>query len=288
MDQAAGLRRMANPRPVKVIAVTSGKGGVGKSSVSVNLSVALARSGAQVMLMDADLGLANVDVLLGISPRYNLSHVIDGEASLEEVLVEGPEGIMIVPASSGTKRMAELGPAENAGLIHSFSELNHDVDYLIIDTAAGIADSVISFARAARDVLVVALDEPSSITDAYALIKVLNRDYGVRKAHVVANMVSGNRQGQELFEKLSRVTGRYLDVTLDFLGSIPADDSLRKAVQRQKPVVTAYPGSPSGKAFVELARRVDRLPSPTEVEGHLEFFLERLVRYSSGQGELTE
>ncbi len=279
---------MANPRPVKVIAVTSGKGGVGKSSVSVNLSVALARSGAQVMLMDADLGLANVDVLLGISPRYNLSHVIDGEASLEEVLVEGPEGIMIVPASSGTKRMAELGPAENAGLIHSFSELNHDVDYLIIDTAAGIADSVISFARAARDVLVVALDEPSSITDAYALIKVLNRDYGVRKAHVVANMVSGNRQGQELFEKLSRVTGRYLDVTLDFLGSIPADDSLRKAVQRQKPVVTAYPGSPSGKAFVELARRVDRLPSPTEVEGHLEFFLERLVRYSSGQGELTE
>ncbi|MCC5810629.1 MAG: MinD/ParA family protein [Ectothiorhodospiraceae bacterium] len=282
------MRRMANPRPVKVIAVTSGKGGVGKSSVSVNLSVALARSGSRVMLMDADLGLANIDVLLGISPRYNLSHVIDGEASLEEVLVEGPEGILIVPASSGTKRMAELGPAENAGLINSFSELNHDLDYLIIDTAAGIADSVISFARAAREVLVVALDEPSSITDAYALIKVLNRDYGLRRAHVVANMVSGNRQGQELFDKLARVTGRYLDVTMDFLGSIPADESLRKAVQRQKAVVSAYPGSPSGRAFVELARRVDRLPLPEEAEGHLEFFLERLVRYSSGHEELTE
>ncbi|MCH8504541.1 MAG: MinD/ParA family protein [Ectothiorhodospiraceae bacterium] len=282
------MRRMANPRPVKVIAVTSGKGGVGKSSVSVNLSVALARSGSRVMLMDADLGLANIDVLLGISPRYNLSHVIDGEASLEEVLVDGPEGILIVPASSGTKRMAELGPAENAGLINSFSELNHDLDYLVIDTAAGIADSVISFARAAREVLVVALDEPSSITDAYALIKVLNSDYGLRRAHVVANMVSGNRQGQELFDKLARVTGRYLDVTMDFLGSIPADESLRKAVQRQKAVVSAYPGSPSGRAFVELARRVDRLPLPEEAEGHLEFFLERLVRYSSGHEELTE
>ncbi len=283
MDQAAGLRRMASPRPVKVIAVTSGKGGVGKSSVSVNLAAALARTGARVMLMDADLGLANVDVLLGITPRYNLSHVIEGEVTLEEILIEGPEGMLIVPASSGTKRMAELGPAENAGLIRSFSELGHDIDYLIIDTAAGIADSVISFSRAARDVLVVAQDEPSSITDAYALIKVLNRDYQVRRMHVVANMIRDGRQGQNLFEKLLRVTDRYLDVTLNYLGGIPADEKLRRAVKRQQPVVTAYPGSPAAQAYADLARRVDKLPAPNQAEGHLEFFVERLVRFNAGE-----
>ncbi|MCC5857875.1 MAG: MinD/ParA family protein [Ectothiorhodospiraceae bacterium] len=274
---------MASPRPVKVIAVTSGKGGVGKSSVSVNLAAALARTGDRVMLMDADLGLANVDVLLGITPRYNLAHVIDGEVTLEEILVQGPEGMLIVPASSGTKRMAELGPAENAGLIRSFSELGHDIDYLIIDTAAGIADSVISFSRAARDVLVVAQDEPSSITDAYALIKVLNRDYQVRRMHVVANMIRDGRQGQALFEKLLRVTDRYLDVTLNYLGGIPADEKLRKAVKRQQPVVTAYPGSPSAQAYADLARRVDKLPAPSQAEGHLEFFVERLVQFSAGE-----
>ncbi len=274
---------MASPRPVKVIAVTSGKGGVGKSSVSVNLAAALARSGARVVLMDADLGLANVDVLLGITPRYNLSHVIDGEVTLEEILVEGPEGMHIVPASSGTKRMAELGPAENAGLIRSFSELGHDIDYLIIDTAAGIADSVISFSRAARDVLVVAQDEPSSITDAYALIKVLNRDYQVRRMHVAANMIRDGRQGQSLYEKLLRVTDRYLDVTLNYLGGIPMDDKLRRAVKQQQAVVTAYPGSPAAQAYAELARRVDKLPAPAQAEGHLEFFVERLVQCSVGE-----
>ena len=277
---------MANPKPVKVIAVTSGKGGVGKSSVSVNLSVALARSGRRVMLMDADLGLANVDVLLGLTPRYNLSHVIEGKVGLEEILVEGPEGIMIIPASSGTKRMAELGPAENTGLIRSFSELNQDVDYLVVDTAAGIADSVISFARAARELLVVVCDEPSSLTDAYALIKVLNRDFGVPRAHVVANMVGSGRQGQELFGKLARVCDSYLDVTLSYLGGIPMDDGLRKAVQRQKAVVSLYPGSPAGKAFSDLARRVEQWPLPAGADGHLEFFVERLVHYSGDDDEV--
>ncbi|WP_305793261.1 MinD/ParA family protein [Aquisalimonas sp. 2447] len=286
MDQAAGLRRMSNPKPVKVIAVASGKGGVGKSSVSVNLAVALSTAGNRVLLMDADLGLANVDVLLGLSPRYNLAHVMDGEAELEEILVEGPGGIQIIPASSGTKRMAELGPAENTGLIRSFSELSGDWDYLIIDTAAGIADSVISFARAAREVMVVVCDEPSSITDAYALIKVLHRDYGVERVHVVANMVSGAAEGKTLYDKLARVCERYLDLTVAYMGAIPRDDAMRKAVQRQQAVVNAYPGSPSGRAYAEMAKRVDKLPLPTRAEGHLEFFVERLVQYNASGGEV--
>ena len=278
-DQAAGLRRMNNPKPVKVIAVTSGKGGVGKTNLSVNLGTALAQGGRGVLLMDADLGLANVDVLLGLSPRRNLSHVIAGEATLEEVIVEGEDGLSVIPAASGVQRMAELSPAEHAGLIRSFSELSQDVEYLIVDTAAGISDSVMSFARAAREVLVVVCDEPSSITDAYALIKVLNRDHRVQHFHMVANRVRSAREGQDLFAKLSTVTTRFLDLALDYAGAIPEDDALRKAVQRQRPVVTAFPGSPSGRAFLDLARRVDRWPLPAGAEGHLEFFVERVIQY---------
>jgi flagellar biosynthesis protein FlhG len=277
---------MANPKPIKVIAVSSGKGGVGKTNVSVNLATQLATMGRAVMLLDADLGLANVDVLLGLAPRYNLSHVIEGKATLEEVLVEGPAGLMIVPASSGLQRMAELQPAEHIGLIRSFSELNHDLDYLIIDTAAGISDGVISFARAAREVLVVVCDEPSSITDAYALVKVLNCDYDVQRFHMIANRVRSPHEGQDLFAKLSKVIARFLDLTMDFAGAVPEDDCLRKAVQRQKPVSIAYPSSPSARAFGELAKRVERWPLPTAAEGHLEFFVERLIQYSASSGEV--
>ena len=180
VDQAEGLRRMVSPKPVQVIAVSSGKGGVGKTNVSVNLAIALSNEGKKVLLMDADLGLANIDIMLGLKHDYNLSHVLSGQCSLEEVIIDGPKGIKIIPASSGVKQMAELTPMENAGVVRAFSELSCDVDVLIIDTAAGIADSVIAFAKASQEVVVVVCDEPASLTDAYALIKVLNSDYGER------------------------------------------------------------------------------------------------------------
>ena len=173
--QAAGVRPADRLRPVKVIAVTGGKGGVGKTNVAANLGLCLATQGREVMLLDADFGLANVDVLLGLHPRFNLSHVLRGECNLEDVIVTGPRGLQVVPAASGVRQMAELSVGEHAGLIRAFSDLYHNLDVLIIDTAAGISDSVMTFSHAAHHVLVVVCDEPASITDAYALIKVLSR-----------------------------------------------------------------------------------------------------------------
>ncbi len=286
LDQAAGLRRMVQANPVKVIAVTSGKGGVGKTNVSVNLAVAMSDAGKRVMLLDADLGLANVDVLLGLQPRSNLAHVIDGDCSLEEIILAGPSGIMVVPAASGVKRLAELSVMENAGLIRAFSELNHDVDTLLIDTAAGINESVTSFSRAAHEIVVVVCDEPASITDAYALIKVLSLDYDIQRFRVLANQVTSAQEGRDLFNKISRVTDRYLEVTLEFMGVVPNDDYLRKAVRRQRAVVQAYPRSRSALAFKNLAQKTDRWPVPCSAGGHLEFFIERLIQSRDAHMEI--
>ncbi|MCU7875872.1 MAG: MinD/ParA family protein, partial [Candidatus Thiodiazotropha sp. (ex Lucinoma borealis)] len=222
-DQATGLRRMVNPEPVRVIAVTGGKGGVGKTNISANMGVALAELGRRVILLDADLGLANLDVVLGMHAERNLSHVMRGECSLEEVMVTGPKGLKVIPGASGIQHMAEMSPAENAGLIHAFSEVANDVDVLLIDTAAGISDLVISFSRAAQEQIVVVCDEPASITDAYAIIKLLNREHGVSRFRILANMVKSVQEGRDLYNKMCRVTDQYLDVMLNYMGSIPYD-----------------------------------------------------------------
>ncbi|MGD8558347.1 MAG: MinD/ParA family protein [Gammaproteobacteria bacterium] len=269
-----------NDKPVRVIAVTSGKGGVGKTSVSVNLGVSLAAMGKDVMLMDADLGLANVDVMMGLHPRFNLSHVISGERPLDDVLVDGPEGLKLVPAASGLHSMAQLGPAEHAGVIRAFSELNFPLDVLLIDTAAGITDNVIAYTKAAQEVIVVICDEPASITDAYALIKLLSNEYGLHRFRVVTNMVSSIQTGKELYRKILQVTDRYLDVALDFMGVIPNDEYLRKAIQRQKSVVDAFPRCKSSLAFKKLAQKADSWPMPASAGGRLEFFVERLIMAS--------
>ncbi|MBF0256967.1 MAG: MinD/ParA family protein [Gammaproteobacteria bacterium] len=271
---------MMNPQPVRVLAVTGGKGGVGKTNVAVNLGVALSELGRRVLLLDADLGLANIDVVLGLHPKYDLSHVLRGERDLEEVIIEGPSGLRVVPGASGIQAMAERSATEHAGLINAFSEIGGALDTLIVDTAAGISDTVISFSRAAQEILVVVCDEPASITDAYALMKLLNRDYGVERFRILTNMTRGPQEGQELFSKLFRVTERYLDVMLVHAGSIPYDDALRKAVKMQKPVVNAAPRSRAAQAFKALARKVDGWPLPNGANGQLQFFVERLIQFT--------
>lgn len=264
--------------PVQVIAVTGGKGGVGKTSVSVNLATGLAAIGKRVVLLDGDLGLANVDVLLGLSPRYTLAHVLSGERTLDEILVKAPQGFHIVPSASGAADLAGMGGAGHLGLVQAFSTLAARLDVLIIDTAAGIAPGVLQFSQAAQHVLIVVCDEPASLTDAYALVKVLSRNHGVKHFHVLANMTRTPADGLAIYRKLERVAGRFLDVILDYVGEIPDDDRVRQAIRAQRPVLEAYPASPAGRAFKKLATAADSWPVPTGPRGNLEFFVERLVR----------
>jgi flagellar biosynthesis protein FlhG len=274
-DQAQGLR---SRRPVQVLAITGGKGGVGKTNVAVNLGVALAQRGRGVMLLDADLGLANVDVLLGLKPRWTLAHVLAGERQLEEVIVDGPAGLRIVPAASGVAGMADLAPSVYGGLIQAFGQLAVDLDVLLVDTAAGVSEGVMSFARAAQEVLVVACDEPASLADAYALIKLLSTQHGVSRFRVLANMVRRVRDGRELFHKLLSVCDQYLDVVLEFAGVVPFDDYLRKAVQRRQSVLEAFPRSPAAFALRQLAEQMEHWPRASGASGHLEFFFERMLQ----------
>jgi flagellar biosynthesis protein FlhG len=270
-----GLERLL--RPVRVIAVTGGKGGVGKTSVAVNLATALARRGRRVVLMDGDLGLANADVLLGLSPAYTLAHVLSGERALEEVLVQAPQGFQLLPGASGCADLAQLDGEAHLSLVRAFSALPVPLDTLLIDTAAGLGHGVLQFSQAAQHVLVVLCDEPASLTDAYALVKVLNRRHGVQRFQVLTNLTRENA-GAQLFERFARVAARFLDVTLEFAGEIPADEAVRRSVREQRTVLEAYPASPAARGFKNLAARADTWAIPEGPRGNIEFFVERLVQ----------
>jgi flagellar biosynthesis protein FlhG len=286
--QIEGLKRAVAPGPVQVIAVTGGKGGVGKTSVAVNLATAMTTAGRRVLLLDGDLGLANVDVLLGMTPRYTLANVLSGERTLEEIIVRTPEGLQIVPAASGVAEMANLDTAQHLGLVQAFSSLSQQIDVLVVDTAAGIADGVLRFTQAAQQVLLVICDEPTSFTDAYALVKVLSRQHGVARFRVLANRTKAPGQGEALFAKFERVTARFLDVTLEYAGEIPEDPFLQRSIREQKPVALAYPSSPAALGFKKLAARADKWPVPDGPRGNLEFFMERLVRRAAPRLEVGQ
>lgn len=288
VTQAETLRRSLEGKPARVMAVCSGKGGVGKTNVACNLAVALSMRGNDVCLLDADVGLANVDVLLGLQPRLNLSHVVSGEAPLEATMLRGPQGIRIVPAASGKFEMTDLQAASQAAIVQAFSTLERQPDVLLVDTAAGISPSVARFVQAAQDAIVVLQDEPASLTDAYALIKVFSQSYGMTRFNVVTNRSPSTAAGRGLFDKLLRVTDAYLDVALRHLGDIPEDRYLVKAVQEQRAVSDVYPLSAAGSAFQKLAACVDRLPQRAEASGAIQFFFERLLeRAPQARGEVA-
>lgn len=274
MDQAENLRRIMQQKteeqipPARVIAVTSGKGGVGKSSVSVNLAVQFTRMGKRVVILDADFGLANVEVMFGVIPKYNLSDLLYNGKDLKEIMCEGPEGIQFISGGSGIANLANFDKEQVKRLINKMSELEHMADIVIIDTGAGINPSVMEFLLSSPETLLVTTPEPTSVTDSYALLKALSMAEGFdasrTKIKMIANRVEDFEDGKSLYEKLSMVVGKFLHIQIDFLGVVPQDSYFTKAIMKQKPVSIMFPNAPSAKHFENIAASLngqgDKLP----------------------------
>jgi len=299
-DQADTLREMArsvkknqshetslveggrDQKGIRVISVTSGKGGVGKSNVVTNLAIALSTQGKKVLILDADLGLGNLDVLLGLSPVYNLNHVLNGEKSMSEILVDGPAGIRIIPAGSGVQEFTSLGQHEKLRLLDELEMLEERFDVLIVDTEAGISENVTYFTAAAQEIIVVVTPEPTSITDSYALIKLLATQYSERHFKVLVNIAKDSEDALEVFRKLANVAGRFLDISLDYLGCVVRDDKVVEAVKRQKAVSEMFPDSEAAACFATLAKRVIENSRQTRLKGNIQFFFRQLLDNPAG------
>ena len=262
MDQAQNLRniiKMQNQKMVqnaRVISVTSGKGGVGKSNTSVNIALQFQRQGKRVIIFDADFGLANIEVMFGIIPKYNLGDLMFKGKELKEIITPGPEGVGFISGGSGIAKLVNLDKEQIKRLVGKLSELDELADVIIIDTGAGISSSVMEFLVASPETILVTTPEPASITDSYALLKDLsmNEDYSPEKCKVklIANRVGKKEEGQNLYEKLSAVSSRFLNIELEYLGAIPFDNNITKAVMTQEPVSLKYPGSVSSKCYEDI------------------------------------
>jgi len=263
---------------VQVIAVTGGKGGTGKSNIAVNLSLALAADGHRTLLLDADLGMANVDVLLGLDARATLQDVLNGTCQLQDIILHGSNNLMVIPAASGFRQLANIGVNECAGLVRAFSDLKAPVDILVIDTASGISELVTSFCSAAAEIMVVVCNEPASLRDSAAQIRMLSSEYGVSRFRILASMVNTADEGNEVYRSIQGLTAADHSIICSYAGFIPFDENLRKAVSLHRAVVDAFPHSSAAMAFRNLARRVIALPRPDRAGGHLEFFVERLFQ----------
>ncbi len=290
-DQAGTLRAMHEQRDssvseldmptTRVLSITSGKGGVGKTAVVSNVAISLAKQGKKVLIIDADLGLANVDVVLGLSPAYNLNHFFNAERTLEEVMVEGPHGVKILPAGSGVQQYTRLDDQLKMRLIDSLDALEEHFDVVLIDTEAGISDNVTYFNVAAQDILVVTTPEPTAITDAYALMKLLSTQYHQKRFLLAVNAVRSADEGLDVFEKLTMVSGRYLDIFLDYLGCIPYDKKMHESVRQQQVMVDLFPDHKVAKSFNSLADTLIDAPVNDQAQGTLQFFWKQFLGVGS-------
>lgn len=264
-------------RPVRTIAITSGKGGVGKTNITANLACMLAKMNKKTLILDADAGLANIDVILGLTPQYNLHDVLTGKRSLSEIMVSGPEGIKILPSASGIQEMADLSRGQKLTLLEDLDSIQEDLDFMLIDTAAGIANNVMYFNVAAGEIIVVTSPEPTSLTDAYALIKILYQRYAKKRFRVLINMVSGAAEARKVYRRLSSATDHFLNLNIEFMGYILHDKKLQDAVRMQKAVVELYPDSQASLCVKKIAEKICE-EDPEGVEsGNISFFGEKIL-----------
>jgi flagellar biosynthesis protein FlhG len=286
LREGGGPRGAAPHRPVRTIAVTGGRVGLGKTTIAVNLALGLCREGGRAMLLDAGLGMANAGALLGLRVRLSLLDVLRGKQRLEDIIVDGPGNLKIVPGVSDIRHAAEMGRAECAGIVRAFSGLEDRIDTLIIDTASTESEGVASFCAASSDVVVIVTNEPDAVSDSITLIKLLHSNYAVGRFHILANRVQGAREGAALFTgMLDRLVERY-EVALSYAGFIPYDDTLGQAASGHQAVIDAFPRSRSSMALKNLARRVEGWPRQRSPRGHLEFFIERLLQQDNVEMEV--
>jgi len=262
----------------KVISVTSGKGGVGKTNISVNLALKLSQKNKKVLIIDADLGLANVNVLFNLKANKTISDLMNGDSEITDVLIDGPGGIKILPASSGIFSMSQIEDSGEHILLSHLNGLNNMFDYIIIDTGAGIGKNVLFFNSISHHVIIVVTPEPTSITDAYALVKVLNKNAGIKRFKIIVNQVASSGEGKKIYGALYGVVSKFLTVSLDYLGYIATDKNLRKSVLTQKPVVLYAPSSPSSICFDNIASRVEDKLQKVSQTGSIQLFWEEMVK----------
>jgi flagellar biosynthesis protein FlhG len=270
---------MSTPlRTPQVIGVASGKGGVGKTTVAVNLAAALGQRGHRVLLLDADLGMANAQVALGVRSPLNISHLLSGEKTLQELLVPAAPGVQLVPGASGLRDMAALDMSQVATIIHAFDALQESVDYLVVDVAAGISPSVLTFMAACQRRIVVLQDQPAAIADANGLIKVMTQDQDLEEIYLVANAVQGDAHGQQLAQFVNDVTLKFLGRTVKYLGCVGADDVVQQAQRKYRSVIDFAPSSRAASDMRRLAQALEKLPPLQEPGGQMQFFMERMLQ----------
>lgn len=274
------LKKNHRKSATRVIAITSGKGGVGKTNIVANLGYAFSKLGKKVLILDADIGLGNLDVLLGLAPKYNLSHVIVGEKRLNEIIMSGPGDMQILPASSGIQELTSLSHDQKIKLLTEIDELIDSVDILFIDTAAGISSNVMDFSVTAHEIIVVVSPEPTSITDAYALMKVLSLKYSEKCCYLLTNLVVNAQEGREVFRQLNLVTNKFLDINVDYLGSVVFDENVTTCIKNQKIVCELYPETEASRCYSELAKRIANRKPKKLPKGNTNLFWHHLVENS--------
>lgn len=305
MDQASSLRKIvkkqASGKVIKnvpaqkrkgnemtiprVISVTSGKGGVGKTNIVASLAVAFSKLGKQVLILDADLGLANIDIIFGLRPEFNISHVINGEKDLSEIIIEARPGIRIIPAGSGLEDLTALTEGQKLHLLSEFEALDGSVDFVLIDTGAGISSNVIYFNLAADECIVIATHEPTSITDAYAMMKVMSNNHGATRYKLLVNMVRDINEAKQVYLTLSQAVDRFLKgAVLEYLGFIPFDEKLRTSVLNRKAIMELFPNSPASKQILDKAKSILNAQLTNDSSGNVKFFMKRFIDYSQAIG----